>query len=354
MAAIQKRVGRSGKTSWRVQIRKRGYPATTRSFHTKTAAEKWARHTETEIELGRYGVSNESNRHTLAELIDDYVANAANGKTPKQEMANRLGWWHEQLGARKLSEITPAVLSAHKRVLRRGKTNRGETRKPATVNRHLAYLSSCLSYGMRELQWIAVNPMAQVSKYPEPAGRIRFLSDTERQNLLNACKHSPNEFLYSVVVLALSTGARKGEIMGLRWKNIDFSRSQATLTDTKNGEIRVLPLTGLAMELVRDLSKIRRIDTDLVFPNREGSKSARISPAWKRALSESGVEDFRFHDLRHSAASYLAMNGASPSEIAAVLGHKTLQMVKRYAHVSENHTHSVVERMNNEIFGDIK
>jgi len=193
-----------------------------------------------------------------------------------------------------------------------------------------------------------------VSKLPEPAGRIRFLSDTERQDLLAACKHRSNEFLYPVVVLALSTGARKGEIMGLRWKDIDFDRSQATLTNTKNREIRILPLTGLAMELLRGLSRIRRIDTDLVFPHKEGAKPARISPAWKRALAESGIEDFRFHDLRHSAASYLAMNGATPSEIAAVLGHKTLQMVKRYAHLSEAHTHRVVERMNKEIFGDTK
>ena len=125
------------------------------------------------------------------------------------------------------------------------------------------------------------------------------------------------------------------------------------MEETKNGDRRVLSLSGHAYKLVRNLSKVRRIDTDLVFPSRKKKdRPVNVQSVFNRAVEKAGIEDFRFHDLRHSAASYLAMNGASPNEIAKVLGHKTLQMVKRYAHLSEEHTAGVVASMNERIFGD--
>ena len=100
------------------------------------------------------------------------------------------------------------------------------------------------------------------------------------------------------------------------------------------------------------MAEIRRIDTNLLFPDETGKKPVEIRPAWEKVLKEARLKDFKFHDLRHSAASYLAMNGASLAEIAEVLGHKTLQMVKRYSHLSEQHTASVVSKMNEKIFGN--
>jgi len=124
------------------------------------------------------------------------------------------------------------------------------------------------------------------------------------------------------------------------------------LHDTKNGERRVVPVVGKALELLKDHAKVKRSDTSLLFPSKvDSQKPMDLRAPWKAALTKAGIEDFRFHDLRHSAASYLAMNGASLAEIAEVLGHKTLQMVKRYAHLSEAHTAGVVERMNKSIFG---
>ena len=158
---------------------------------------------------------------------------------------------------------------------------------------------------------------------------------------------------YPIVILALSTGARLGEITSLSWENIDFDRGQIVLHETKNNERRVLPLAGHAMNILKDWSKVKRIDTPLLFPNSKYSdKPIDIRSPWNTAVEKAELEDFNFHDLRHSAASYLAMNGASLSEIAEVLGHKTLQMVKRYAHLSEAHTSSVVASMNKRIFGD--
>jgi integrase len=142
------------------------------------------------------------------------------------------------------------------------------------------------------------------------------------------------------------------ELLSLTWRDIDLNHGIITLHDTKNGERRTLHLTGIALDLMRQHAKIRRIDSQWVFPAASGTKPASIREAWEYALRRANITDFRFHDLRHTAASYLAMNGASLMELADILGHKTLSMVKRYAHLSESHTRGVVERMNRAVFGD--
>ena len=234
-------------------------------------------------------------------------------------------------------------------------------RGPATIVRYLAVLSHVFGVAVKEWGWLEDNPLAKVRKPKEPRGRVRFLSDDERERLLAECKRNPD--LYAAVVLALSTGGRRMEILGLRWSQVDLIRRVAVLHETKNGERRVLPLTGPALELLRERSRVRRVDTDLVFPGRvkprrssdhktlSEPKPIDLRTPFATALRRAGIQDFRWHDLRHSAASYLAMNGASLAEIAEVLGHKTLQMVRRYAHLSEAHTAGVLERMNAKIFG---
>jgi integrase len=194
--------------------------------------------------------------------------------------------------------------------------------------------------------------MRKVSKPKEPRGRVRFLSEEERQRLLTACQVSRNPHLYIVVVLALSCGARKGELVSLRWPDVDLKRGTLTFHQTKNGERRAVPLAGQALALMREHAKVRRLDTTLVFPNATGKRALGIREAFEGVVERAGIVDFRFHDLRHTFASYLAMNGASLLEIAEVLGHKTLAMVKRYAHLCEAHTRGVVERMNRAVFGE--
>lgn len=198
--------------------------------------------------------------------------------------------------------------------------------------------------------------MRKVDRPSEPNGRVRFLSDAERGALLNACTESKNPWLHTVVLLALSTGMRKGELMNLRWPDVDLPNGRITLRETKNGETRVVPLVGPASEAMKAHAKVRRMDTDLVFPAPakppKPVKPMDFRGAWEAALKRAEVADFHFHDLRHSCASYLAMGGASLAEIAEVLGHKTLAMVKRYSHLSDSHVAGVVERMNRAIFGE--
>ncbi len=225
-----------------------------------------------------------------------------------------------------------------------------QTRAPATVNGYLATLRHAFTLAVTEWQWLEDSPVRRVRRLGEPRGRVRFLSEEERTHLLHACQTSHNRLLYPVVVLALATGARKMELLRLTWADVDLTRARITLHHTKNRERRVLPLAGLALEEVQKLAKVRRLDTPLLFPRADGRQPIDIRYAWAQALQEAGITDFRFHDLRHSAASYLAMSGASLAEIAEILGHKTLQMVKRYVHLSEAHTAGVVARMNAAIF----
>ena len=192
--------------------------------------------------------------------------------------------------------------------------------------------------------------MPRVARGPESRGRVRSLSDDERRRLLDECRQSANRYLYPVVLLALSTGARRGELLSLTWPQADLSRALIVLHETKNSDRRVLPLAGPALAAVRELAKVRRLDTALVFPRENGQVPVDITGAFNSAVERAGMEDFRFHDLRHSCASYLAMSGASLAEIAEVLGHRTLLMVRRYAHLSEAHTAGVVARMNEWIF----
>lgn len=357
MASIVVRTAQDGSKTFQVKVRLRGYPTQSATFDRKTDATRWAAQTESAIREGRHFKTSTAKKHTLTQLIDRYIRDILPRK-PKSYSTQiiQLQWWKSQIGSYTLADVTPALIVEQRDILAKGITSRGSLRSNATVRRYLAILSHAFSIAVNEWQWCEDNPLRKVSKPSEGRGRIRFLSDEERIRLLQECKNSSNPYLYTIVVLCLATGARKMEILGLKWDQVDFNRQVITIHETKNGEIKVLPLVGHALTLLRDHAKVRRIDTDLVFAGQKGRKTNAISPvvikrAWETALNKSMIENFRFHDLRHSAASYLAMNGATLAEIAEVLGHKTLQMVKRYAHLSESHTSKVVAKMNEKIFG---
>lgn len=362
MASIQKRTSQEGEVSYRVQVRLKGHPTETASFKRLTDARAWAQNTESAIREGRHFKTSVSKKHTMAEAIDKYTKeNLAHRKNPVNQKTY-LAYWRDTLGDYTMADITSALIVKHRNELV-GKENKyGRKIGTATANRYTQALGHVLTIAVKEWEWISQSPMVKITKYKEAKGRVRFLSDEERTSLLQACKESDNSHLFKAVVLALSTGARKMEILGLKWSDIDFPRGQIVLYETKNGERRVIPLQGLAMVLMREHEKSKIDGCPYVFPSAKAKKAKDgtliyqpidIRTAWENALIRAKINDFRFHDLRHSAASYLAMNGASLAEIAEVLGHKTLQMVKRYAHLSEAHTSSVVAKMNERIFGDV-
>ena len=353
MANIQTRTTEDNRVMHTARIRIKGYPQQTATFSRLTDAKQWAQKTEAKIREGIHFSQAEAKRHTFADMVERYIKTVLTNKSAKiqYQYAQQLRKWCSFLGDLTLDKITPALIAEQRENLATEITPRSTLRSPASVNRYLSALSSVFSIAIKEWQWIDENPVKKISKFRENKGRDRFLSAEEIDRLLLACKESYNKNLYLVVVLSLITGARRMEIWGLRWADIDLNAGKAILRETKNKQTRVVPIQSYALELMREKSKVRRIDTDLVFPGTvDPQKPFDFRKSWESVLRKTAIKDFRWHDLRHSAGSYLAMNGASVREIAEILGHKTLQMAMRYSHLSEGHSASVVKSMNEKMF----
>ena len=352
MASIRKRNGKH-----HVQIRLRGFPQVTETFDRKSDAEKWAKATETDMQRRVYFPQHEAERHTIADLVERQLEHIKVKRAHDYERHKGiLGMWKERLGAYTLATPNLSDLIGRER----DRLHNQEGLAAGTINRYMASLSVAFSNAVKEWKWLphSANPMPGVAKLKEPKGRCRYLSDEERVRLLEACRKSEFGALYLMVLLSLTTGLRRGEMLGLHWSDIDLERRDkhgnpaplAVLKNTKNGDVRAVPIVPEVASLIREHGRVRRLDSDLVFCSGGSSEVNDFDQAWYRALKQAKVKDFRWHDLRHSAASYLAMSHASLAEIAAVLGHRTLAMVKRYSHLSDQHVGEVVERMARKYF----
>ena len=259
MATFDHRIGPDGKIVYRVRVRRKGYATQTATFSKLSEAKKLAQATEGAVLEGRHFQTPEAKKHTLTDLIDRYVREVLPHKRASTvpDQARQLRWWKTHLGHYLLADITPAVLVEYRNILAHGRAN-------GTVVRYLAVLSHAFTIAVREWQWCEDNPVRKVSKPKEPRGRVRFLSDEERQRLLESCKVSRNLYLYTIVVLALSTGARRGELLSLHWSDVDLKRGMLTFRETKNGETRSVPLTGYAF-IGKYLSCLRKLDCVIIF-----------------------------------------------------------------------------------------
>lgn len=358
MAIIERRQGKNGTQSFRVKIRIKGHRPKSATFEKLTDAREWARNEESDIKRGLKFDDYLAQTKTLSQAIDEYVK-APDLKLKAELLPARkqqLAWWRQELGAHFLADITPDKLNRCKRLLMtkpRGNVAGGRPITAATVNHYLISLSAVLGYARKELNWLRTNPVTDIAKLELKNSRVRYLSKVERESLLGACQKTEKRkrFLYPLVLLALSTGMRKGEILALRWRDVDLVKGTLRVEDSKNGEKRSLPLTGRALEALKALSSVRRIDTDLIFSRKDGKAPLEFKRQWEGAIKETKLKDFRFHDLRHTAATYLLESGATLPELSALLGHKTIQMVKRYAHLADNHARSVVKKMNRRVLG---
>jgi integrase len=328
MGTITKRTDSKGNTSYMARVRQRGFPHLTQTFHRKTDAAAWISQQEVKIRQGLYLDDVEAKRHTLKEAIDRYQSEV-------ECDINRtchLRRWSEVIGPRLLSSIDDVIISD---ALTQIKPKEGRTQNnklsAGSVRVHLCSLSAVFK-AARRWGWAKRNPVKEVERPGQGKIRVRYLDDDELKRLFAACKESRYKPLYLIVVLALSTG--------------------------KNGDRRNVPLKGEALALLREHSKVRRIDTDFLFPGEKPSPQKECKPvpvserhfditaAWNAARKAAELTDFRFHDLRHTTASYLAMNSATLVEIAGVLGHRDLNTVRRYAHLSDSHLADKVESMN--------
>lgn len=349
MAYIQKRQHPNGHITYRARIRINSMPDKSATFSTRTQAKIWAQKMEADIRQGRYFPKQEDKERTFGEFIDRYIEKEL-PKTPKSlaKQTSQLLWWKKHLGSYFLCHISPSMLAELRDKLLEETTVRGKLRSSSTVNRYLAALSQALTIAVKEWGWIKENPLLKISRPREGKARERYLEKEEIHRLLVECRKSKSPYLYGIVIFALGTGARRGEILNLKWEDVDFVRSAATFRDTKNGETRIVPLSRSVLECLEQERQRRVVLSSHVFP------CINIRTAWENVVEKANLKGLRFHDLRHTAASHLAMNGASTLEIAAILGHKTLSMVKRYSHLSVSATALALNRMNEEILGALK
>jgi integrase len=211
-----------------------------------------------------------------------------------------------------------------------------------TVANELGVLRHCLRLARR---WGYVASVPEIVLPKRPEGRLRYLDEAEIGRLLFACRDSRNAYLATVVILALHTGMRKGEILGLEWERVDLSTARITIHQTKSGKPRGVPIGRAVYDALIALQPDPERRHGRLFPNGNDRRGSQIRTAFELALTRAGIAGFRFHDLRHTAASHLVMRGASLQDVKEVLGHADLRMTLRYAHLSPAHLRGAVERL---------
>lgn len=321
---------------WQARIRRRGYPAVSQTFELEKDAKAWARAIEREMDLGTYVPVSRAQRITLEELALRFESEFAPSHYRGTAWKHKLAALRNRLGPFFLAAITPQVVGDYRdaRLLDpdpRYKKNPAAAPRisAATVKSELDLLSKMLDVAGKEfaIPLPAGNPVSGVRKPKNSKPRERRLSADEWSAFERECLASRNPLLWPAVQLSIETAMRQGELLALNWGNVDKRRRYAMLENTKNGEARAVPLTSAALKVLEDLPrdlKGRVVPTDRMT----------LYKAFERACERAGIKDYTWHDMRHEALSRLAERGdLSVLELAAVSGHKTLQMLKRYTHL---------------------
>jgi len=247
-----------------------------------------------------------------------------NHRSLKKSSAGRLKTLGTHFNGKLLSEITPQAIEKYK-------AERRQAVSPATVNRELACLKNFFNKASEWNKWDGANPVRQVRMFKEDNQRERYLTRDEMSKLVESC----NGVLKPLVVVALHTGMRRGELFGLRWEDIDFEQGIIWLLVTKSGKRRNIPMND---EVRRVLDSIERHPKGpYVFCSKSGKRFEDVRRSFNRALQRAGITNFKFHDLRHTFASQLVMSGVSLNTVRELMGHSTLAMTQRYSHLSSDH-----------------
>ncbi len=331
MASIFKRKTITGST-WRAVIRLKGFPTTGQTFDRKQEAEDWANETERKIKSGRFNFSRHKNKNTFSLLMERYTADGAlEHHRSVRDTLRHLEYWNQRIGSYALCHINSELISKERKCLLETDTTHGKKRTPGTVNRYFSTLSSILTYAVKHLHWIDQNPCNKLLKLKESSGRDRYLSDEEAILLLQVCKEHHHPYIYAIVLIALTTGAGKGEILGLQWDDIDFESQMTYVKVTKNGRPRSLPLVDVVIQELNHLKKLKKTHHTCVFPGQTAFRQLDIRSVWSDIPEQANIQSFKFHDLRHSFATFAARQGASNLELATAMGHRSLQMLQRYS-----------------------
>ena len=314
MATIRKK----GDLQWHVQIRKKGFPAQTKTLNTKPEAEAWAAVIESEMARGVFVSRAEAEQTTLKEAFYRYLEEVTPTKKGAKQEGYRIGvLLRSTLANRSIASIRSTDIAKYR-------DGRLKIVAENTVRNEMNTFSGLFETCRTEWGINIENPCRAVKRPRMPKGRDRRLSSGELETLFTVCYESETYYLLPAVVLAIETGMRRGELATVRYEHV--KNNIIKLGETKNGDKRDVPLSSRAKEAMKSFP--RQLSGRL-FP----VGPATITQAFRRAVKNAGIEDMTFHDLRHEAASRLFELGLNPMEVASITGHKTLQMLKRYTHL---------------------
>ena len=316
MATIHRHYG-----AWRVQIRRQGHKAISKTFELKGDADMWARETERSVQLGRIAPQINESNETLGDILKRYSREITPTKKSHTTEQYRIGaLLRHAVSQRPLSNLKSVDMA-------RFRDERLEVVSSATVRKELQLISHAITIATRE--WgirLFENPCKSIRRPVEGSSRERRLDEYELAKLLEAAKISQNQYLAPVMEFAVETGMRRGELLSLRKDNVDLVSRVARLLETKNGSSREVPLSPRALDILKHLPS----STDVyVFPLTKES----LRRTWGTACRRAGITNLRFHDLRHEATSRFFEHGLNVMEVASITGHRDLRMLKRYTHL---------------------
>lgn len=330
MAVIRNR----GDFQFQVLVRRRGYEPQTKTFNTLKEAKAWALVTESEMVRGVFVSRVEAERTMLCELIERYILEVCpKHKGCYSETLRLQSLARHALGKRFVASLQPLDFARYR-------DDRLKIRMPATVQRELALFSAVLEVGRKEWGLNITNPISMIKKPSVKNARSRLLNPDEEILLMAELDKdtraangqlSPggvrNAWIRPMVLLALETAMRRGEMLSLRWENIDLAKRTAFLPDTKNGESRTIPLSTAAIRVFQSLPSA--IDGRVFLTTGEAVKQS-----FTRCCKRAGIVDFHFHDLRHAATTNMARKLPNIIELARVTGHKDVNQLARYYNTS--------------------
>ncbi|MFZ4772688.1 MAG: tyrosine-type recombinase/integrase [Chlamydiia bacterium] len=330
---IRKRKNSKNQPCYQVIIRDNdGHPAQYETFPTMQEAKDWEIRERARRRTETYFPEKIEQKHTLADLIMSYTNLLKHlGKKSTRDILRHLKWWNDEIGDIPLLQIKGEVLAkCRTKLLEEG------DRSPSTVNRYIASISAVFTHGVKECGWLESNPMLRISKLKEPPGRDRLLSPEEYERLIKASEASKNRYLKTIILIAVTTGMRQGEILSLHWEDIDFDREHIHIRTSKNGKSRRVPLDFEVAIHLRTLSLTRSTHTAYIFASSTRFGKISIRKAFEEALKRANIHHFHFHDIRHAYSTYSNMDGGSGITLMTSLGHSSMQMTTRYTHAGVN------------------
>jgi len=301
----------------------------------KEALLQLAREIQIQMNAETNASAEELNTKLFDDLCDEYLIHSKTHKKPNsyrrdQGMIKNL---KSVFSGKPIGTITPYDLEKYK-------VARIEEVTQSTVNRELTCIKHMFNMAV-EWGHLKSNHLRIVRNFRESPGRLRYLTITESEKLIESCA----DHLRPIVIMALHTGCRKGEILSLTWADVDLENRVLTIRKSKNNEIKIIPINGFLYETLVALPK--NGDSQPVFTGSDGKPYVDIKRSFATALKKAGIKNFRFHDLRHTFASHLVMAGVDIRAIQELMGHKDIRMTMRYSHLSDAHLREAVKKLEN-------